>query len=109
MEAEIIYGTDEKGRLYTKSQLGGEVLAIQRWKSIQHYADDKPSAKITEHSHDIGSINVSSGNSRHIEPMVGVVWSSEPPLAPSPPRRILRPDYSWGDWHSSMMEVLRNE
>ena len=77
---KIIYGTDEKGRLYTKNQLGGEVLAIHRWKSIQHYVDDKPPAKITEHSHDIGSMNVSSGNSHHTEPMVGIVWSSEPPL-----------------------------
>jgi len=79
MEIKIIYGTDEKGRLYTKNQLGGEVLAIHRWKSIQHYVDDKPPAKITEPSLGIGSMNVSSGNSHHLEPMVGVAWSSEPP------------------------------
>ena len=63
MEVKIIYGTDEKGRIYSKNQLEGEVLAIHRWKSKQHYIDGKPAAKITKHSHGIGNINVSSGNS----------------------------------------------
>ena len=76
----IIYGLDTKGRIYTKNQLGGEVLAIHRWKSKQHYVDGKPAAKITEHSHDIGSIHVSSGNSHHSEPMPNIVWSSEAPI-----------------------------
>ena len=80
MEAEIIYGTDEKGRLYTKKQLGGEVLAIRRWKSLQHYVDGKPAARITEHTWSIGHIHVSSGNSHHAEPMVGVAWSKVPPI-----------------------------
>ena len=79
MEAETIYGTDEKGRLYTKNQLGGEVLAIHRWKSIQHYVDGKPSAKITQTIWE-DRITVSSGNSHHLEPMVGVAWSSNLPL-----------------------------
>lgn len=78
---EIIYGFDNRGRIYTKNQLGGEVLAIHRWKSKQHYVDGKPAAKITEHSHDMGSINVSSGNSHFDEPMPNIAWSSEPPIS----------------------------
>ena len=79
MEAKIIYGLDTNGRIYTKNQLGGEVLAIHRWKSKQHYVDGKPAAKITEH-HDMGSVNVSSGNSHFDEPMPNIAWSSEPPI-----------------------------
>ena len=79
MEVKIIYGTDEKGRIYSKNQLEGEVLAIHRWKSKQHYIDGKPAAKITKHSHGIGNINVSSGNSHHKESMPNIMWSSELP------------------------------
>lgn len=76
----IIYGFDDRGRIYTKNQLGGEVLAIHRWKSKQHYVDGKPAAKITEH-HDMASINVSSGNSHFDEPMPNIAWSSEIPIS----------------------------
>ena len=104
MEAEIIYGTDEKGRLYTKNQLGGEVLAIHRWKSIQHYVDDKPPAKITQTIWE-DRITVSSGNSHHIEPMVGVAWSSEPPVAPVVPVRRGRGTSLPGGYDMSWMWV----
>ena len=77
----IIYGFDDRGRIYTKNQLGGEVLAIHRWKSKQHYVDGKPAAKITEHTWSIGKIHVSSGNSHHSEPMPNIAWSSEPPIS----------------------------
>lgn len=95
MEAKIIYGTDEKGRIYSKNQLEGEVLAIHRWKSKQHYFDGKPAAKITKHSHDIGNINVSSGNSHHKESMPNIMWSSE---LPSPLLTVAdKQSDSWGE------------
>lgn len=95
---KIIYGTDEKGRLYTKNQLGGEVLAIHRWKSIQHYVDGKPAAKITEHSWGIGSIHVSSGNSHHSEPMPNIAWSSEAPVLTPEQGNELHAWLSSEDW-----------
>ena len=77
MEAKIIYGIDEMGRIYTKNQLEGEVLAIHRWKSKQHYIDGKPAAKITEHSYIKDRVCVSSGNSYHIEAIPNMIWSEK--------------------------------
>ena len=81
MEVKIIYGIDTKDRIYTKNQLEGEVLAIHRWKSKQHYVDGKPASKITERTGSIQNMNVSSGNSHHIEYVPNIVWSSEPPIS----------------------------
>ena len=86
MEAKIIYGTDTEGRLYTKNQLGGEVLAVYRWKSKQHYVDDKPPVKITPHSHIKDRVYVSSGNSHYLESMPNIAWRSVLPPVEDEPR-----------------------
>lgn len=111
MEVKIIYGLDTKGRIYTKNQLGGEVLAIHRWKSRQHYIDGKPSVKITEHSWGIGSIHVSSGNSHHSEPMPNIAWSSEAPINDTDgdrpvayTYRRLTPSVDRADWELSAFD-----
>jgi hypothetical protein len=109
MKAEIIYGTDEKGRVYIKYQLEGEVLAIHRHKSIQDYDDDKRSAKITEHSWGTGHIHVSSGNSHHSEPMPNIAWSSESPVAPVVPVRRGRGTSLSGGYDMSWLVVDFNE
>ena len=79
-DAEDPMGGGEPLPDFAKKNLAKELLKIPHAFSVICYVDGKPAARITEHTWSIGHIHVSSGNSHHAEPMVGVAWSKVPPI-----------------------------
>ena len=67
-----LYGTDSRGRLWTKTEYADGRIEIQMQKKF----GDRP-VKITPHSHHLGVVCFQTGNSFHHQPLEYINWTTE--------------------------------
>lgn len=79
MEGKVFYGIDDKKRIWMKKQLEGKVTSIYRWKDRASCINADTAAVITQHK-SRHLISISSGNSRFIEPLPNIAWSTVLPF-----------------------------